>query len=204
MTTAAATTDKKKRVHKLPKVLSKEEIDELLLTINRKCPTGCRNYAIMMTMYRAGLRVAEVCDLSPADVRLKERLLMVQLGKGLKDRNLYIDNKLLKALEAWEKIRPESEYYFSTLKGTKLQQRYLLQVCERMSEKSGVYLQDGREQKPIHNHIWRHSFAVSLIEEGFGIHEIQKLMGHSSIQTTAVYLNVRDTALREKILNRGD
>ena len=202
MTTAAATTDKKKRVHKLPKVLSKEEIDELLLTINRKCPTGCRNYAIMMTMYRAGLRVAEVCNLSPADVKLSERIIQVQLGKGLKDRNVYIDNKLLKALEAWGKIRPESEYFFSTLEGSKVSDRYIREVCRRMSEKSGVYLQDGREQKAIFPHAFRHTFATEAIEDGLGIHEVQKLMGHSNIQTTSIYLSVRDAELKEKILNR--
>lgn len=190
------------KTRKLPKALTSQEVDEIMFHINRKCPSGCRNYAIIMTMYRAGLRVAEICNLTPADVKLTQREIMVQEGKGLKDRNLYIDNMLYKALESWQKIRPESDYFFSTLAGNRLSERYVREVCYRLSEKSGVYLQDGKEKKPASPHTFRHSYATSLLKDGFNLSQIQKLLGHSSIATTTIYLSVFDGELKEKVLNR--
>lgn len=209
MTTAALESSpaepkesKKRQPQKLPKVLPKSEIEKLLATINTNTPTGCRNLAIMLTMYRAGLRVSEVCDLSPHDILFSDRLITVIDGKNHKDRNVYIDDRLLAALKAWNDIRPQSDYFFSTLEGGRLNRVYLNQVCERMSEKSGVYLHDKQKQKPIANHFFRHCFATELVEEGYPLHEIQKLMGHSNLQTTSVYLSVRDTQLSKKIQAR--
>lgn len=186
---------------KLPKALTKTEVQTILQGINRHCPTGCRNYAILKTMYRAGLRVSEICNLTPADIKLNDRILMVQQGKGKKDRNLYINNSLFEALSKWQKIRPESPYFFSTLQGKKLSDRYLREVCYRLSEKTGVYLQDGEVQKPVSNHTFRHSFATTLIEDGFNLREIQRMLGHSSLNTTEAYLTVFDPELKEKIIN---
>jgi len=193
---------KKKRIKKLPKALTEQEVDKILFQINRKCPTGCRNYAIIETMFGAGLRVAEICNLSPADVKLSEREIVVQQGKGARDRVLYVYDRLAKALKAWEKMRPKSDYYFCTIAGNKVSDRYIREVCYRLSEKSGVYLQDGQEKRPASPHTFRHSFATDLLKKGFNLSQIQKLMGHSNLQTTAIYLSVFDKELKEKMINR--
>jgi len=192
----------KKRVYKLPKALTEQEVDKILFQINKRCPTGCRNYAIIETMFGAGLRIAEVCNLPPADVRLSEKEIFIQQGKGAKDRIVYIDDRLSKALMTWEKKRPESDYYFCTIAGNKMSDRYIREVCYRLSEKSGVYLQDGQEKKPVSPHTFRHSFATSLLRKGFNLREIQKLMGHKNLQTTEIYLSLFDKELKEKMINR--
>ncbi len=189
--------------NKLPKVLSREEISRLMAVPNPRYPTGLRNRVMLQLFYRAGLRRQEVIDLVPADIDYTNNLLYIQDSKGGKDRVVPFDDETKDWLLKWKKRRPESEYFFCTLTGNKLIPRYVLEMVYRTSEKSGVYVQNGRAKKKVHPHILRHTYATELLEEGFGIHEVQQLLGHSSINTTAVYMHVRPVMLAEKIRNRG-
>ena len=197
---------KKRQPQKLPKVLSKPDIETFLSGIDTRPTNGIRDKAILLTMYRAGLRVSEVCDLTPYDVLFADRLITVIDGKGGKDRNVYIDDILLKALKSWDKIRPESEYFYCSYSrksiGNKLDPRRIRQICEELSDYTGVYLHDKNNEKAVHPHTLRHCHAVDLIEEGYGLHEIKDLLGHTNIQTTSVYLSVRNKELKNKIINR--
>lgn len=195
---------KKRQPQKLPKIISKDGVQAMLDQINRKCTTGCRNYAILMIMYRAGLRVGEVCSLTPRDVNLETGSIYVQQGKGKKDRYTYMDEAATEACREWTKIRPGGKYFFSTLKGGKLDPRYIREMCYRISEKAGVYIQDGAELKPVSPHKFRHTFATELINENeLNIREIQALLGHASISTTMVYTHVSNEGLAAKIRSRA-
>lgn len=188
---------------KLPKIISKNDVQKLLKQININCPTGIRNYAIVMTMYRSGLRVSEICKLMLQDVNFETGLLYVQNGKGDKDRYVPMDNDIIKACQEWLTIRHESEYFFSTLEGGILDPRYIREVCYRISKKAGVFIQDGAEKKPVSPHKLRHTFLTECLRSGeFNIREVQELAGHSSVSTTQIYTHVVMEELQAKVMKR--
>lgn len=196
-------TKKKRQPQKLPKIIDKEGVQSMLDQINRKCPTGCRNYAILMVMYRAGLRVGEVCNLTPRDVNLETGTIYVQQSKGKKDRYVPMDNDIIKACQEWLKVSPKNDYFFCTLKGGKLDPRYIREMCYRISEKAGVYIQDGAEKKKVSPHKLRHSFATSVLSDGTcNIRDVQQLLGHSSLNTTMIYTHIILDELQDKIRKR--
>ena len=188
---------------KLPKILSKSEVERLLSVPNPRYPTGLRNRVMLQLFYRAGLRRQEVIDLSPADIDFENNLLFIQDSKGGKDRVVPFDGETKTWLKKWQDRRPECDFFFCSMTGNQLSPRYVLEMVYRASEKSGVYVQNGRAKKKVHPHILRHTYATELLEEGFGIHEVQQLLGHSNITTTAVYAHVRPVKLAEKIRERG-
>lgn len=192
---------------KLPKIISGKDVRKLLNQINLSCPTGIRNYAIVMTMYRAGLRVSEICKLMLQDVNFETGLLYVQQSKGKKDkkkdRYVPMDNDIIKTCQKWLTVRPESEYFFSTLEGGILNPRYIREVCYRISKKAGVFIQDGAEKKPVSPHKLRHSFATSVLSDGTcNIRDVQELLGHSSLNTTMIYTHVLLDEIQEKLIKR--
>lgn len=189
---------------KLPKVIKQNQFLNMLNQINCKCATGNRNYAILMTMYRAGLRVSEICNLSLPDMDFDTGLIYVQNSKYDKDRYIPIDSDVDAAAKAWLEIRPNSDFFFCTLKGGQLDTRYIREMCYRISEKAGVYIQDGREKKKVSPHKLRHSFATDLINSGdFNIREIQELLGHNNISTTQIYTYVSIAEMAKKFKNRA-
>lgn len=175
----------------------------MLAMINTRCPTGCRNYAIIIMMYRAGLRVSEVCNLRLPDINFDIGLIYVQNGKGGKDRYVPMDDDIITSLKAWLALHPESEYLFCTLRGGQLDTRYVREVCYRLSTKAGVYIQDGTKKKPVSPHKLRHTFLTEILREGTAnIREVQQLAGHSSLNTTMIYTHVVMDELQEKIKKR--
>jgi integrase/recombinase XerD len=187
---------------KLPKIIDQKSVKKMLLQINTGCPTGTRNYAIVIMMYRAGLRVQEVCNLGLSDVNFETGLIYVQQGKGKKDRYVPMDSDIINSCKLWLSIRPDSNYFFCTLKGGQMDQRYIREVCYRISEKAGVFIQDGTEMKPVSPHKLRHTCATELLKEGFNIREVQEELGHSSVSTTMVYTHVVMDELQDKIMKR--
>lgn len=188
---------------KLPKFISQSQFKKMLTQINRNCITGCRNYAILLTMYGAGLRNSEVCNLAPADINFETGFIYIQGGKGGKDRYVPMTEDLMEALKNWAEIRPDSEFFFCTMKGGQLDTRYIRDLCYRTSEKAEVYIQDGREKRPVNPHALRHSFATETLKSGdFTIRELQELMGHSDISTTQIYTHVTLNGIAEKFKGR--
>jgi len=178
-------------------------VQKLLSIPNPRYPTGLRNRTMLQLFYRAGLRRQEVIDLTPADIDFKNNLLYIQDSKGGKDRVVPFDEETKVWLLKWKKRRPECDFFFCTMPGNRLSPRYVLEMVYRASEKSGVYVQNGRAKKKVHPHILRHTYATELLEEGFGIHEVQQLLGHSDLATTAIYSHVRPVQLAKKIRERG-
>ena len=169
---------------KLPKFISQNQFIEMINQINQNCATGARNYAILMIMYRAGLRVSEVANLALADMDFETGLIYIQGGKGDKDRYIPMDIDIITSAKHWLIFRPESEYFFCTHKGGILDVRYIREMTYRVSEQAGVYLQDGKEKKKVNPHALRHGFATeALRNEEFNIRELQELMGHSDVST---------------------
>ena len=188
---------------KLPKIIKDDGVEKMLSQINTKCTIGARNYAIIMIMWRCGLRVQEVCDLMLADADLETGSVYVQQGKCKKERYTYMDKETTEAVQDWLKVRPESTFLFCTMQGGQLQQRYIREMCYRISKKAGVYIQDGRKKRPVNPHVFRHTCLTNLLQkEGFSIREVQEIAGHSDLSTTQVYLHVDNQELAAKMRNR--
>ncbi len=192
---------------KLPKITDQEGVKGMLAQINKKCPTGARNNAMIMIMYRAGLRVSEVCKLMVSDMNFNTGMIYVQQSKGLegkkKDRYVPMDDDIINACNLWLRFKPDSQYFFSTLDGGIIDTGYLRKVCYRISDKAGVYIQDGNEKKKISPHKLRHTCFSELLREGTcNIREIQELAGHSDLNTTMIYTHVVMDEVQGKIKNR--
>lgn len=195
--------EKKKRApRKLPKVLSKKMVKSLFEPINLDCRTGLRNRVAFEVMLNAGLRVSEVCNLVPASIDFEDNMIHVQNGKGGVDRNVIIgaDSKFREWLIKWNEVRPDSKFFFCSLtNGNRILPRYFNTVLHRLSEKAGVYLQDDLGQVPVSCHKLRHTYATNLLKNGLSLPEIQRLMGHKSINTTMIYIDVSMDDIRAKI-----
>lgn len=179
----------------LPKNLTREEAAALLAVPNRRVPTGIRNRALLRTFYRGGLRCAEALALSPRDVRLSRGELVVNAGKGDKDRVVWVDEQTVEILDRWKAIRPRSDWFFCTLRGMQLDDGYVRAMAARYGKRAGIGIR-------VHPHMLRHSFATELLEDGFSSFAVQKLLGHERLETTELYFHLVDEDLRQRLLSR--
>jgi len=169
-----------RRPHKLPVVLSQEEV----LAFFDHIPS-LKYRAALMIAYGAGLRVSEVVALHVADIDSQRMLLRVQQGKGQKDRYAMLSPRLLDVLRRYFRaIRPPGDYLFpSWRKEYHLSTASLQLACREAALRAGI-------RKRVTVHTLRHSFATHLLENGTDIRIIQVLLGHSQIDTTARYAAV--------------
>ena len=168
---------------KLPVILEPEEAQNLLKQPNKRYPTGLRNKAMMSLMLHCGLRVSEVVNLRPGNINLTKGKLRVESGKGNKDRDLAIPEYLTDLFDSWRKKRPESNFFFSTLKGKKLSIRYLQQMVKRYAQKAGL-------SKRISPHTLRHTYATEYYKQTKDIETLRRILGHSDISTTTIYITL--------------
>jgi len=192
----------------LPQIITRDDWERLIAQPSKRAPTGIRNAAILHAMYDAGLRVSELCDLAPQDVirtGSNAHSLRVRRGKGGKDRsNLGLPTPAWACLERWAAIRPSSRYFFSTLAGNRLSERYLRQMVAQYGERAGVYKPTPEGPRAINPHMLRHTYATRLIDRSVPIHVVQRALGHSSLATTQRYLHVNDAKLAEQLRNALD
>jgi len=171
------------RKNKLPVILEPEEAKKLIKQPNKRCPTGLRNKTIMSLMLHCGLRLSEVVNLKHGNINLTKGKLRVESGKGKKDRDLAIPDYLTGLLEAWRNIRPKSNFFFSTLKGRKLSDRYIQQMVKRYAQKAGI-------EKKISPHTLRHTYATQYYKQTKDIETLRRILGHSDISTTTIYITL--------------
>ena len=174
---------------RLPVVLSKEEQEALLAAPNQKAPTGLRNYAMLRLFLNLGLRVSEALNLKTADIDWNTGRLNVRQGKGKRDRVLWLADEDRALLVSITESRPaESEYMFSTLKGGRMNDRYVRAFVKRCAVKKKI-------GKDVHPHTLRHTFATDLLKESGNIRLVQKALGHVSLATTMIYTHIVDEQL---------
>jgi site-specific recombinase XerD len=170
----------RKKDNRLPEILSTEELERLFTALSNQ-----KHRALLMTTYAAGLRVSEVVSLKVGDIDSKRMMIRVQQGKGRKDRYTVLSQRLLKELRTyWRVYRPSVWLFFS---GKEYIRPLSISSAQRVynyaKEKAGI-------QKGKGIHTLRHCFATHLLEAGVDLRTIQTLMGHCSILTTMVYLQV--------------
>ncbi len=186
--------DRPKAGRHLPKVLSVEQTDELLSSIDTTKPLGVRDDALFELIYSCGLRISEACSLKVANVHFEERLILVH-GKGDKERLVPFGEAAAQKLKKYmEEVRPElvkgrniSEV-FVNYKGEPISRKGVWKRFQEMEALSGVKAKV---------HTLRHSFATHLLAGGADLRSVQELLGHSDLSTTTIYTHVTDTQLED-------
>jgi integrase/recombinase XerC len=173
---------------KLPGVLTEKEMAQFLDSLPEDHFTAIRNKAAFEFLYATGLRVSELTNLKRADIDLNESLIRV-LGKGKKERIVPFHDKARKLLikylaAARKKFKTEQEYIFLNSRGGKITDRSIERILQR------VYRDIMLSDKKVYPHLFRHSFATHLLQQGANLRVIQELLGHSNLSTTEKYTSL--------------
>ena len=181
----------------LPKTLSLKEIKKIFMYVYKQkenfiykdrytYKSIIRDIAVLELLFATGIRVSEVCNLRVKDIELQSGVVLV-FGKGSKQRTLHIcDTDVKKALRGYIETfnkKDKKEMLFTNRLGQSLSEQSVRFMIKKYQKQSGI-------QKHITPHMFRHSFATLLLEEGVDIRYIQQMLGHSSISTTQIYTQV--------------
>ena len=177
--------DRPKRGKPLPKVLSKEEIVDILYALK-----NIKHKAILSLIYAQGLRIGEALALTLNDVNSKRMILHIREGKGCKDRNLPLSPKILDLLRTYYKIHKPKNHLFEGPDRKQYSKGSVRQFLKAACYKAGI-------RKRVTTHMLRHSYATHLLETGTDMRFIQSLLGHGNIRTTEIYTHVTRNHLRE-------
>jgi len=172
----------------------------LMKSPNLKAITGLRNRCMLELMYRAGLRVSEVCNLKNRDVKMADGEIRVWDSKGGDRTTYYAEGTPLDALlPLWldrkKKETTGSEYFFCTIKGGPCSSSYMEQMIRRMAKRAKL-------TQRVTPHMLRHTFATEALEDGVSIKQVQEALGHKNLATTEVYLHVRPETLKKALRRR--
>lgn len=186
----ALSVEKIKVQQKERSYLSEEEVEQLIKAIDHDLIR-----LVVTVLYMTGLRISECLNLTIDDVNLEKRVIHVVAGKGNKDRLIPISNRLLPLLEDYVRYkRPDtgSVLFFCTKKTGMLSPVYVNRGIALAVQKLGW-------KKKVTAHILRHSFASQLVKKDVNLVQIQKLLGHSSLNVTSIYTHTNLEQLSEAI-----
>jgi len=176
-----------KKEKKLPIVLTKEEIRQLLNAIENP-----KHRLLVELMYSSGLRVSECVSLKINDLELQEGLGTVRSGKGKKDRNIILSKNLMKHLTAYLASRSDQNTYIFNIRDSHIGARQAQKVVKEAAKMANI-------KKRVFCHALRSSFATHLLESGTDIRVIQELLGHANLSTTERYTKVSREQIKKVI-----
>ena len=179
---------------RLPRTLTRRELTTVLETAS--VSENPATAFLVTMMLDTGMRVSEVCSLNLDDIDVDDASALIRGGKGDKDRLVLFTERTLERLQAWLPIRTaltdESETACLVNRhGRRLQPRSVQRMMDKLGEQAGL------PKGKLTPHVLRHNFATGLLERGADLVTIQRLMGHATIATTRVYLEISDQTLRE-------
>ena len=173
-----------KRGHRLPAILSQEEVAQLI-----QAASTSFHRTLLMTLYATGARNAELTRLKFSDVDSKRMVIHIQGGKGRKDRDVMLSSKLLEELrEHWHRLRRKPRVWLfpgdhDHCANHPIDTKTVWHACQRAAQRAGI-------QKGVHPHTLRHCFATHLLEAGADLRTIQILLGHNDLKETTRYLHL--------------
>lgn len=169
----------------LPQFLTRAEIETIF-----RCITNPKHLLLIQLLYATGMRVSEIINLRIQDFVFDQNYGWVRQGKGRKDRLFIIPQNLREKLIRYiqENRLGAHDWLWQGQKNTHLSAQSVQLIIKSAAKKAGI-------QKNVHPHTLRHSFATHLIQNGYGVTEVQPLLGHSSITTTLVYLHMASPQL---------
>ena len=182
----------------LPDVLSVEEVDSIMESVDCSTPKGLRDRAILEILYGCGLRVSEAVGLKISDVFLKEGFVRV-IGKGDKQRIVPLGEVAAEYFTDYLGSRPQeakpeySDIAFLNRNGRPLSRIYVFNMVKAQAIAAGI-------SKNISPHTFRHSFATHLIENGADLRVVQEMLGHESILTTEIYTHINSATWQAAVL----
>jgi site-specific recombinase XerD len=143
---------------------------------------------MLMTLYATGLRRAELCHLKVSDIDSERMVIHVHQGKGSRDRDVLLTPKLLETLrEYWRWMKPKTYLFPGTVKNWRadvpINEKNVWRAVAEAAKQAGI-------KKHVSPHTLRHSFATHMLEAGADLRTIQLLLGHSSLETSTVYLHL--------------
>jgi site-specific recombinase XerD len=182
-----------KKAKRLPKVLEPGDIEQLLDAPPDDTPSGVRDRAILELLYAGGLRVGELAGLDTQDLDLEHRIVVVR-GKGNKQRGVLIGRPARQAVARYlkaarpkligsSKTGPHRDALFLNKTGGRLSTRSVQAIVRKWATAAGI-------PAGAHPHLLRHSFATHMLDNGAELRVVQELLGHTSANTTQIYLDV--------------
>ena len=183
----------------LPSILSVDEINAMIASIDLTVPEGQRNRAIIEVLYSCGLRVSELVGLRISQLYLDDEYICVE-GKGGKQRLVPISVQAIREIEQYmlvrakQKIKPgEEDDLFLNRRGSHMTRVMVFYIVRNLCDLCGI-------KKRVSPHTLRHSFATHLLENGANLRAIQSMLGHESITTTEIYVHLDRHFLRHEII----
>ena len=179
-----AETPYPKKDHRLPTILSQEEVAQLIQAAGTSF-----HRTLLLTLYATGVRRAELTHLKVSDIDSQRMVLHIQGGKGRKDRDVMLSPKLLQELrEHWQRLRRKPRVWLfpghhDHGADHPIDTKTVWQACQQAAQRAGL-------QKDVHPHTLRHCFATHLLEAGADLRTIQILLGHNNLKETARYLHL--------------
>lgn len=189
-----------KKAHKLPGVLSADEVTRIIDEPDRTKRAGIRDAAILETLYASGMRVSELTDLELDRLFFEIGFIRV-VGKGHKERLVPVGDIAQQAIEYYIETarkqfinpnKPEKteNKLFLNQRGGPLTRMSVWNIVNKYAMKAGI-------KKNVYPHIFRHSFATHLLEGGADLRAVQEMLGHTSILTTEIYTHVDRSLLHQ-------
>ena len=182
----------------LPKTLNKREISRFKLTVSEFKDPIVKPLTTMML--ETGVRVSEICNMDVDDVDLDDLSALILGGKGEKDRTVLFTDLTAEGIQEWmaerriraeKQVKEERRALFLTKNGHRITPRWVQKLMDRIADRAEI------KRSRLTPHTLRHTFASGLLERGADLVTIQRLLGHASIATTRVYLEISDQTLRE-------
>lgn len=191
-----------KRPKSLPKFLTTEEVEQILNNVKIDTPAGFRNRVILELLWATGMRVSELSNLNFGDLNLDENEIKV-FGKGAKERIVLVSERAKKYLNQYissarqllapgydiSEINDESPVFINNT-GYRLQNKTIRNAINEIVEKIEL-------PKKVTPHVFRHSFATKLIENGADLRVVQELLGHAGISNTQIYTHISMKHMKE-------
>ena len=200
-TNPAMNLNNPKRPKSLPKFLTPDEVEKILNNTKIETPAGYRNRTILELLWATGMRVSELSGLNFGDLNLKDNEIRV-FGKGSKERIIlvtdraknylerYIESARMLIAQGYSVNNDENSPVFINNTGYRLQTGYIRKVINDIVDKIDL-------PKHVTPHVFRHSFATHLIENGADLRIVQELLGHASISNTQIYTHISTQHLKE-------
>lgn len=184
---------------KLPDVLTDEEINKLIDSVDLSKPEGLRNKAMLETLYSCGLRVSELVNLRMSNLHFEQEFLRIS-GKGEKERLVPISKRAIDDIKKYlinyrKKLKIDKtgeNVLFLNRRGKKLSRVMIFTIIKTLGAKINL-------QKSISPHTFRHSFASALVKGGADLRAVQEMLGHESILTTEIYTHLDKEFLKETV-----
>jgi integrase/recombinase XerD len=187
---SVAETPYPKKTHRLPTILSQEEVAQLIDAASTPF-----HRTLLITLYATGLRCAELTRLQVSDVDSQRMVIHVQAGKGRRDRDVMLSPKLLEELrQYWHRLRRKpAQWLFPGNRRHSADQpidpKTVWHACHQAANRAGF-------KKAVHPHTLRHCFATHLLEAGADLRTIQILLGHHDLKETTLYLHLSERHLK--------